>query len=203
MGLGAGAGAVGAAIDWAGGAAGLVRTGAVVSGLLVVLVGLFWIVPGLSDRALRLTRPLWGRLGIESWLGRRALGHGLVQLKRRRTTVRAGLLGLLTPALPCGYLYAFVLSAAGTGSALGGALLMFAFWLGTLPVLVVVGQAVTRLSRTLWVRLPVVTGLLFVTIGVLGVLGHALAQAPHPGGTPAEALQAISRGQTHEHAACH
>lgn len=201
--LGGAAGFVGAAVDWAGRAAGLVRAGAVVSGLLVVLVGVFWMVPGLSDRVLRFTRPLWRSSRVEGWLARRALAHGLVQLKRQRTTVRAGLLGLLTPALPCGYLYAFVLSAAGTGSALGGVLLMFAFWLGTLPALVLLGEAVSRLSRSLWRRLPIVTGLLFVTIGVLGVLGHALARAEDREVTPAAALEAVSRGHAHEHTACH
>ncbi|MBE7450024.1 MAG: sulfite exporter TauE/SafE family protein [Kofleriaceae bacterium] len=41
---------------------------------------------------------------------------------------RAALLGLLSAALPCGWLWAFVVVAAGTGSPVGGALVMTAFW---------------------------------------------------------------------------
>jgi sulfite exporter TauE/SafE len=50
--------------------------------------------------------------------------------------VRAGAIGLLTTFLPCGWLYAFVLVAAGTASAAQGAMTMAVFWAGTLPILV-------------------------------------------------------------------
>ena len=49
--------------------------------------------------------------------------------------------GLLTAFLPCGWLYLFALKAAGTGSPLQGALFMIAFWLGSVPALVLVGPA--------------------------------------------------------------
>src|SRR5690606_18807129 len=59
---------------------------------------------------------------------------------------RAALLGVSTGLLPCGWLYAFALSAAATGSARDGALVMAAFWLGSVPALVGVGAIVARLS---------------------------------------------------------
>jgi sulfite exporter TauE/SafE len=46
-------------------------------------------------------------------------------------------LGLLTAALPCGWLQTFVLSAVATKSAAGGAILLACFWVGTLPALTV------------------------------------------------------------------
>lgn len=50
-------------------------------------------------------------------------------------SLAAGLAGFLTVLLPCGHLYGFLLGAAVTGSATKGALFMFAFWLGSTPLL--------------------------------------------------------------------
>ncbi|MFC7691201.1 sulfite exporter TauE/SafE family protein [Paeniroseomonas aquatica] len=49
---------------------------------------------------------------------------------------RSFLLGLLLSALPCGLLYGALAGAAGSGSALAGALSMAAFVAGTLPALI-------------------------------------------------------------------
>lgn len=189
--LGGASGAVGAAVDWAGAGAGIVRIGAIVSGVLVVLAGLVWIVPGLRGGA--------GAGALAGpWLGAR-----LVKLRRKPPAWRAAALGLLTPGLPCGYLYTFVLAAAGTGSILGGVSLMTAFWLGTLPALGLLGAAVGRLNRVARARVPLVTGVLLVTLGVLGVLGRGLAPVSPSERTPAAALQSLSQGEGDEHAHCH
>lgn len=45
------------------------------------------------------------------------------------------LLGLLSLALPCGWLYSFIISAVAARSALAGGLVMFMFWLSSLPAL--------------------------------------------------------------------
>lgn len=47
----------------------------------------------------------------------------------------AFMLGALSLALPCGWLYSFILSALAAKSALAGGLVMFAFWLSSLPAL--------------------------------------------------------------------
>ena len=70
---------------------------------------------------------------------------------------RALSIGLLTAFLPCGWLYLFALKAAGTGSPFEGALFMIAFWLGSVPALVLVGVGVQTLARLLGRRLPLVT----------------------------------------------
>jgi sulfite exporter TauE/SafE len=44
-------------------------------------------------------------------------------------------LGLLSMFLPCGWLYTYVLAAAASQSPCSGALVMFLFWLGTIPAL--------------------------------------------------------------------
>jgi hypothetical protein len=50
-------------------------------------------------------------------------------------SLRALAVGMLTTLLPCGWLYTVVVAAAGTASPLAGALVMAAFWLGTLPMM--------------------------------------------------------------------
>ncbi|MFT3787437.1 MAG: sulfite exporter TauE/SafE family protein [Tepidisphaeraceae bacterium] len=64
-------------------------------------------------------------------------GHRVAM--HRTPIARAATIGLLTTLLPCGWLYAFVITAAGTGSTLLGAGAMAVFWLGTLPMLVTIG----------------------------------------------------------------
>jgi sulfite exporter TauE/SafE len=57
-------------------------------------------------------------------------------------------LGTLTIFLPCGVTQAMMAAALGSGSALAGATLMFAFILGTSPVFFTVAYFATRLGAT-------------------------------------------------------
>lgn len=68
----------------------------------------------------------------------------LARLLRRRGPGPALAVGLLTAALPCGWLWGFVAVAGATTDPLAGALVMAAFWLGTVPALTLVG-ALARL----------------------------------------------------------
>jgi sulfite exporter TauE/SafE len=83
------------------------------------------------------------------WLG--TLLHRIAGWSARQGPVRRGAaLGLLTPLLPCGLLWAACAAAAIAGSASDGSLVMAAFALGGLPLLVLVqgplGGLVRRLS---------------------------------------------------------
>ena len=86
-----------------------------------------------------------------------ALGRGLWRyiqpLTRRFMPVtslpRALLLGSLWGWLPCGLVYSTLLWAASQGNAVDSAALMFAFGLGTLPVLLATGMAAERLTALL------------------------------------------------------
>ena len=63
------------------------------------------------------------------------IGARVNRLVRERPPVaRALLLGLFSTLLPCGWLYAFAVLAAGTGGPWTGMLVMAAFWAGTVPV---------------------------------------------------------------------
>jgi len=70
----------------------------------------------------RLTLPLAGR-----WMSA-CLGTG------DAAPLRAAVLGLLTPFIPCGPLYLIVAAAALSGSAASGAIVLLAFGAGTVPL---------------------------------------------------------------------
>ena len=55
--------------------------------------------------------------------------------------------GFLWGALPCGLVYSVVALAATSGNAAGGAAVMLAFWLGTLPALLFAGISAAKLSQ--------------------------------------------------------
>ena len=109
-----------------------------VGGTLQIVVGLS--VMGLGIWQLAKTRAV--SAAGKGWLTRslRALvtsGHGSGM----------AVLGLLTGFLPCGVLYAAFARAVAAGTATSGALVMLAFWLGTVPLLASMGLAAGGLAR--------------------------------------------------------
>ncbi|MGE8362414.1 sulfite exporter TauE/SafE family protein [Pseudomonas sp.] len=104
-----------------------------------------------------------------------ALGRGLwryIQPLTRRfmpvTSIpRALVLGGLWGWLPCGLVYSTLLWAASQGNALDSAALMFAFGLGTLPVLIATGLAAERLTALLRKRsVRMAGGVLVILFGI-------------------------------------
>jgi sulfite exporter TauE/SafE len=65
------------------------------------------------------------------------------RFSRASGTLRAAMIGALTPLLPCGWLMNAIFLAANSGSAWTGALIFGAVWVGSLPVLVL-GQSLVR-----------------------------------------------------------
>jgi sulfite exporter TauE/SafE len=171
--LGALAGVVGRAVDLAGDLAVVQRTATIVAGAVILAWAGYQLVIALGLRASSAGAP-----------GGAAFTAGLAHIRTRRAARRAWLVGVLTGLLPCGWLWAFVISAAGTGSVLGGALVMLVFWLGTVPAMtgaLAVGGPVFAWLRQ---RMPVVTAIALLVLG-LGTLalrwGDAGAgQVTHP-----------------------
>ena len=161
--LGALAGSAGAAIDLAGGALGVQRAGIVFAGGAMVIWGCLGLL-----RAAGVRVPLLGRASASPRVARI-----LRRLQGRPPLVRAAILGLVTALLPCGWLYAFVATAAGTGSALGGAALMAAFWAGTVPALAGLGVGVRWLTRHLGRHVATFTALLIVVAGLWTLVDRA------------------------------
>jgi len=170
--LGAAAGAVGGAVDLAGRLATVQHVASIAAGAVIIAWGgraiaiaAGWVLP---------------RPGNAAWFRR-----GLVQLRGRRAASRAWLIGVLTGLLPCGWLWAFVISAAGTGHPASGAAVMAAFWLGTVPAmtgaLALGGELIVRVRR----RLPVISACVLIALGVATIAlrwrdaGPAGVAAPH------------------------
>jgi sulfite exporter TauE/SafE len=180
--LGALAGGLGSALDHVGARAGLGDLGVFVAALAL----LSWAVPRLLGRR-RSSPPLaLGRAPARRapYLERlTALFVALAQRARRAPPLwRASALGLASALLPCGWLYAFVVLAAGTGSATAGAALLLAFWLGTVPALLGLGVGLNRLSASVRARLPRVSVALVLAVCVLNIASRwPPASALEPG----------------------
>ena len=128
------------------------------AGLFLVLMGLY--LGGWSHALARLEKAgglLWRRI--------EPLGRGLLPVRN----VRQGLLlGALWGWLPCGLVYSALVWTVSAGGALQGAALMFAFGLGTLPNLLLMGVAAQQLNR--WIRHPMVRRLAGLTVVGFGVV---------------------------------
>jgi sulfite exporter TauE/SafE len=161
--LGAAAGALGAGADRLGVLWGISRAAALLAGALMILWGTSTILSarGVAVPWRRLTRSL-----------RSPLGGVLSRLRGQPPLMRAGATGLLTTLLPCGWLYAFVAVAAGSGNALSGIATMAMFWLGTLPALTALGAVAQRLAGRYGPRLPVAMASVVVLLGVLTIAGR-------------------------------
>jgi hypothetical protein len=179
--LGVAAGALGAALDLAGEAAGLGRVAGAVAGAIMLSWGAVLLLEASGIRAMRPRN----RGRAYRWLAKR-----LSPVSRLPTPLRAGLLGLASGLLPCGWLYTFVVAAAGTGSGLGGAAVMAAFWAGTVPMLLGVGVGVSLLGQRLRRHVPVLSACVLLVMGTAGVIGRlnvaaSSAQAATSGLEPA------------------
>ncbi len=165
--LGAAAGALGAGLDRAGELAGVQRTAGVVAGVLLLVWGLALLANALNVRFL----PSLVRGQVPDRAAR-FMGDILLRFRNRGVAARAGMLGLLTGLLPCGWLYAFVVSAGGTGSAWRGAAFMGLFWLGTVPALVAIATGMQRATGALQRRLPLLSAVIVIGFGVMALSGR-------------------------------
>lgn len=159
VGLGIGAGAAGRALDLAGELASVQRAAAIVAGLAILIWGLVAIA-----------RVWWPR--ARAARGGTAFSGALVRLRVQRPSTRAAMLGVLTGLLPCGWLWAFVVVAAGSAAPLHGAAIMAMFWLGTVPAMLGVTTVAAPLLRRVRARLPIATALVLVALGVVTLAGR-------------------------------
>jgi sulfite exporter TauE/SafE len=112
-------------------------------------------------------------IGLKSWKGG---GVHLFQLPSpalsflyRHAGQNSFLVGALSAFLPCGWLQSFVLAAVSTRHVTSGALLLFFFWLGTLPALTVAPMLAQKFLAPLARRLPRLSALLLISAGLLSI----------------------------------
>lgn len=160
LGLGLMAGALGAALDLGGRVVGWQQLAAYVAGGSLILMGLLTL---LRTTGVRLPHHQLPRFMVKSF---NQIRVGLSHLSPRW---RAWMLGALTGALPCGWLYAFVLLAAGTAKPWLGAAVMGLFWMGSVPVLLGIAWAAQWALGRVQRHASWITAVLVITVGVLTV----------------------------------
>jgi sulfite exporter TauE/SafE len=154
----------------AGGVAGSVRS---LAGLPALQAGAYWLA--------NLMLVALGLYLMDAWRGLSYLEQGGRVLWRRVQPLARSLGSLDSPGkmlaagtvwgwLPCGMVYSVLVTAMLSGSAASGAAVMFAFGLGTLPMLAALGLAGARLRAQLQRRsVRVASGLLVLGFGLLGL----------------------------------
>jgi len=86
------------------------------------------------------------------------------------------IVGILNGLMPCGPLQTMQLYALGTGSAINGALSMFLFSLGTVPLMLTFGAVTGLLSKGYTKKILKFSGFLVILLGlIMGNRGLALA----------------------------
>lgn len=136
--------------------------------VLQVAAGLFMVAMGLYLGGWWLGLLKLERAGGLLWRRIEPLGRRLMPV---RSPGQALALGLVWGWLPCGLVYSVLIWSISSGSAVRGALLMFAFGLGTLPNLLAMGafaSAVASLFRRPWVR--GLAGAMVIALGAITIL---------------------------------
>ena len=108
------------------------------------------------------------KMGARLWRHIQPLGQRLLPIT---SPAQAFLLGMLWGWLPCGLVYAVVVWSLTTADTIDAALLMLGFGLGTLPAMLLAGNAFDYLKD--WVRAPAVRTLVGVAIIAFGLYNGA------------------------------
>jgi len=144
------------------GLAGIARGLLIGSDLLVIFLGL-------GTAGLWQKYTLW-QLEFKTPL--QLLSRSVRRLKQMPSAVIALPIGLLMGFLPCGFLYAMVLTAAQSASPLLGGLVMLAFGIGTIPALLLFGGAAQWMSSRARRWLLRGAGLMVALMGAYNLLRH-------------------------------
>ncbi len=164
---GAAIGAIGSVLVASGQFAGiesdLRRWLAILTGLLLIWMGMIQIKPeGLPN--IPFLNPM-AQVGLHQ-----RLSNAMLKLSLHAHPLTPALLGLTWGLIPCGFLYTAQLKAAETGDMGMGALTMLAFGLGTLPSMLGIGVFAGMLSRDRRSQLFQMGGWITLTIGILTLL---------------------------------
>lgn len=155
--LGAGAGIAGQVVDDAGILVGVQRIAAFVAGSVIAVFGVIAVARALGARVptVGVPRPMV--------LFAQRIHVSTLRLAPRHRGIP---IGLATPLLPCGWLYAFAAIAAASASPMLGMLVMAAFWAGTVPAVVIASNgarvAFSRLGRAA----PIAAGIAMIAVGL-------------------------------------
>ncbi len=152
---------------------GLAPYGRIIAGVFLIALGLYladwWRILALTEKA-----------GFHIWRWIRPLGNRFLPAK---SSYHAFGLGLIWGWLPCGLVYSVLALALATGSPRHGALIMFSFGMGTLPMLIVMGSAAGQLMKL--VRNPFTRQISGAFVILFGIYTCVLAFQNHHRHQPA------------------
>jgi len=164
--LGMLAGALGASLNLAGTVWGWQQSAAFIAGTAMIVTAVVIILRQSGLRLRHLPIP-------QRWV--KLIHAGFRSAGRWPAVPRAYLIGLLTTLLPCGWLYAFVIVAAGSGDMLRASLIMTAFWVGTLPLLSALGWTSAALAPRMRSLVPWVSVAACLILGIATLTHRAHA----------------------------
>lgn len=76
------------------------------------------------------------------------------------------LIGLFSVTLPCGWLYGFVIGAAATKSVSTSVMIMFMFWLGTVPALLITPLVFQKIVGPFKEKFPTIASVILLLAGI-------------------------------------
>ena len=160
---------IGMVAGWLGSLLNTTAAFSVVSHILLLLTDLCIIAIGLTTAGVF---ERFSLLNLEFPGAVRAMTKSIVKLRQLPTVFGAYPIGLIMGFLPCGFLYAIALAAAGRGSPIQGGLIMLAFGLGTLPALFLFGSTIHWLTTRVRQEMLRWAGILMVFMGCYNLYQH-------------------------------
>lgn len=132
---------------------------AFLQGVLKILAGLVMVVMGIN------------RLGLFPWLPRFSLrlpgfAAGKIRPQKGRAVYYPFMVGIANGFMPCGPLQTMWIVALATGNPLNGALSMFFFSLGTVPLMLGMGSVVAALGKRFTEKMLRIGAILIVVLGL-------------------------------------
>ncbi len=119
------------------------------------------------------------------------LWRALLPASRDRPLLRAASIGFLTFLLPCGFLYSYVLLATASRHWASGGVVLFSFWLGTVPALSLGPWLIQFLGRRIPQARQRWVALLLLGLGLLNLTEKLGPVLRHVGSGADEALSSI------------
>jgi sulfite exporter TauE/SafE len=162
------AGAIGKATHQIINIAGFQRGFGIIAGTLLILWGFrdIGVLSYISDKFNSIS-------GIQYALGSRIMSIGIFQYPLKSKGIsRGAFVGLMSGLLPCGWLYAYVITAAGTQNPVSGIWIMGFFWAGTVPSLFIFARVLKKLDNLWLKRIPKLTAIMIIVLGLLAISGR-------------------------------